>query len=385
MAQDGGQKYGGYAWERGEGRLWEGLEEDDSGKIKDYRAETKTHRVRHRLQTAVIRRGMLRYLLVCVDMSAAMSATDMRPNRLAVTNRLLEKFIKDFFDQNPLSQLGLMLTRAGKAEKITELSGNPKAHIEALKKAMTMEGDASLQNTMDLACSSLLAAPDYGNRELLIVYGSLSSCDPGDVFESITNLKKAKIRASVIGLSAELYICKKLSEETKGDYTVVLNETHYEGSLLSQCTPPPSTTTSNGTTGFAEMVQMGFPKRQDLQPSIGYSGHQQSLTATGYFCPRCKTKTTDLPSTCLICSLPLGSSPHLARSYHHLFPIPLFDEVAAPVVQDSQQAVQAHCVGCLSDLTGSIRYTCPDCKGLFCSDCDLLIHDSLHNCPGCMQ
>ena len=26
---------------------------------------------------------------------------------------------------------------------------------------------------------------------------------------------------------------------------------------------------------------------------------------------------------------------------------------------------------------------CTECKQLFCYDCDLYIHETLHNCPGC--
>ena len=26
---------------------------------------------------------------------------------------------------------------------------------------------------------------------------------------------------------------------------------------------------------------------------------------------------------------------------------------------------------------------CPDCRALFCFDCDAFIHEQLHNCPGC--
>jgi transcription initiation factor TFIIH subunit 2 len=29
-------------------------------------------------------------------------------------------------------------------------------------------------------------------------------------------------------------------------------------------------------------------------------------------------------------------------------------------------------------------YQCPNCKNWFCFDCDLFIHESLHNCPGCI-
>lgn len=27
--------------------------------------------------------------------------------------------------------------------------------------------------------------------------------------------------------------------------------------------------------------------------------------------------------------------------------------------------------------------SCPKCKQYFCLDCDIYIHESLHNCPGC--
>ena len=39
----------------------------------------------------------------------------------------------DFFDQNPLSQLGLMIMRDGLAEMLTELSGSPEVQIKKLR------------------------------------------------------------------------------------------------------------------------------------------------------------------------------------------------------------------------------------------------------------
>jgi transcription initiation factor TFIIH subunit 2 len=31
-----------------------------------------------------------------------------------------------------------------------------------------------------------------------------------------------------------------------------------------------------------------------------------------------------------------------------------------------------------------LRYVCPDCKNVFCVDCDSFLHETLHNCPGCL-
>ena len=42
---------------------------------------------------------------------------------------------------------------------------------------------------------------------------------------------------------------------------------------------------------------------------------------------QCQSKYCELPVECKACGLTLVSAPHLARSYHHLFPLPAFNEV----------------------------------------------------------
>jgi len=49
-----------------------------------------------------------------------------------------------------------------------------------------------------MAALSLRSIPDYGKREVVIVYGSLSTCDPGDIFDTIKKLVKLKIRVRVM-------------------------------------------------------------------------------------------------------------------------------------------------------------------------------------------
>ena len=53
-------------------------------------------------------------------------------------------------------------------------------------------------------------------------------------------------------------------------------------------------------------------------------------------CARCKARVVDLPCSCHICGLTLISSPHLARSYHHLFPVKAFTEVPQAELDDLQ-------------------------------------------------
>eukprot|EP00957_Ditylum_brightwellii_P188003 14313325-Ditylum_brightwellii.AAC.1 len=78
---------------------------------------------------------------------------------------------------------------------------------------------------------------------------------------------------------------------------------------------------------------MGFPTRETGDvPSLIHATRDKKLFArTGYVCPRCKAKASDLPTDCTVCGLKLVLAPHLARSFHHLFPVPPFVEVPEDV------------------------------------------------------
>jgi transcription initiation factor TFIIH subunit 2 len=66
----------------------------------------------------------------------------------------VERFVREYFDQNPISQLGLIGTRGGRADRISDLSGNVGQHVEALRDAVTLKtlaGQPSIQNAIELA------------------------------------------------------------------------------------------------------------------------------------------------------------------------------------------------------------------------------------------
>lgn len=135
-----------------------------------------------------------------------------------------EMFIREFFDQNPLSHIGLVTIKDGVSQCLTELGGSPDSQIKALMGKLECSGDASLQNSLELVHEYLSRIPSYGHREVLVLYSALNTCDPGDIMETVKKCKKDKIRCSVIGLAAEIFICKHLCEETGGSYTVALDE-----------------------------------------------------------------------------------------------------------------------------------------------------------------
>lgn len=60
-----------------------------------------------------------------LDVSSAASVQDLKPNRFTVMVNSIKVFIREFFDQNPLSQLGILLMKNGQAEKLSDLSSSP--------------------------------------------------------------------------------------------------------------------------------------------------------------------------------------------------------------------------------------------------------------------
>lgn len=85
---------------------------------------------------------------------------------------------------------------------------------------------------------------------------ALSTCDPGDIFQTIETLKRENIRCSVVSLSAELHVCKVITQETKGTYNVVVNQEHFREVLFLHTPPPPATSQKTE----ASLIRMGFPK-----------------------------------------------------------------------------------------------------------------------------
>lgn len=399
---------------------------------------------------------MLRHVFLILDMSKGMDAGDFKPSRAAAAVALAKEFVREFFDQNPISSMGVMVTRNALAERLSTMSGNPRRHIDAIEAGCkTTGGDMSLQNALDAAAKMLATLPTYGTREVVLVHGAHATCDPGDINDTLAELVRAKVRVSVISLPGELYIAARIARETGGVCTVPETYDDFRRALLDACRPPPRRPGEGEAR--SELVQMGFPTLVFETP--GLCACHCVLRPRGYLCPRCGSRCCEVPTKCAVCGLALVSAPALARSYHHLFGVPLYVEVPdadtpaefahapapapmpvaaaaprkrpraagggdgggggvseskggdpgdadmdepskagsngggsssssaaaapTPVVELISDASTA-CVGCAGGLRREQpRYVCPTCRGAFCSDCDVLIHETLHNCPGC--
>lgn len=75
---------------------------------------------------------MIRYTCVIIDLSGSLTSLDYRPNPLTCIVSILKKFIIEYFDRNPLSQISLFVTKDKKCIKLTPMSSVLKIHLDIL-------------------------------------------------------------------------------------------------------------------------------------------------------------------------------------------------------------------------------------------------------------
>lgn len=87
-----------------------------------------------------------------------MAEKDLRPTRYLLTLRYAREFVVEFFEQNPISQLGIIGMRDGLAVRISDMGGNPTEHITALEglRLEDPKGHPSLENALEMARAALL-------------------------------------------------------------------------------------------------------------------------------------------------------------------------------------------------------------------------------------
>ncbi|KAH9455950.1 hypothetical protein Pst134EB_012178 [Puccinia striiformis f. sp. tritici] len=233
-------------------------QEDESGSLESAVNQLIANKRRRVIRdTTSIQRGIIRHLCLIIDVSLAMTDRDLRPNRLDMSLTYAKEFVTEFFDQNPISQLCILITKDAVAERLSGLSGNPLDHHKALsnKAKLTPSGEPSLQNSLEMARASLAHLPTHGSREVLVIFGSLTTCDPDDINKTLENLEKDRMRVSMVGLAAEVRICKEICKRTQGQYGVILNEHHFKELLFEAISPPPI---SKSTTRWTEDAKLKF-------------------------------------------------------------------------------------------------------------------------------
>lgn len=415
-------KTGGYSWEAAYKRSWDQVHEDESGNLESaVRHMLESNKRKRRLHDAApMQRGIIRHFVLILDLSADMLERDLRPNRFDLTLQYARQFVADYFDQNPIGQLAILCTRDGLAERLSLMGGNTVDHASVLRNRRRLEprGEPSTQNALEMARSALAHLPSSNTREVLFISASLTSVDPGNIHNTIDQLVADGVQVSVISLAAEMHILRELCERTGGEFGVVLNEDHYL-ELLQRFVPPRVIThrpqAQAADTDAADLFVMGFPRRLPFNaPAAFCACHGRIVSARkasdtldaesaprGYTCLRCASKVCQVPTDCPVCGITIIMSTHLARSYHHLFPVKNYlpmgwgavtataepgcfaCNVPFPPKPDSDKDAPSEAPTEEAALAPSSRYRCPRCQHDFCLECDAFIQEQLHQCPGC--
>jgi transcription initiation factor TFIIH subunit 2 len=123
--------------------------------LAGYEAERRRRLLR---DTTPLQRGIIRHLVLVLDMSFAMAEKDLLPTRHRLTLSYAAAFVREYFEQNPISQLGIVGMRDGVAVRISDMGGNPAEHLERLRdlEGQDPQGNPSLQNALEMCRGALL-------------------------------------------------------------------------------------------------------------------------------------------------------------------------------------------------------------------------------------
>lgn len=147
------------AWEEGKFNWLQGVPEDEEGNIALTQTVEADKRRRLLRDTTPLQRGIIRHLVLVLDMSFAMMEKDLLPNRFRLTMSYAVEFVREYFEQNPISQMGIIIMRLGVAKRVSEMTGNPAVLIDrlrAIEKDKEPDGDPSLQNALEMCRGELL-------------------------------------------------------------------------------------------------------------------------------------------------------------------------------------------------------------------------------------
>jgi transcription initiation factor TFIIH subunit 2 len=147
-------------------RSWERVEETEEGHLalSEWLEAEKRRRVLH--DTTPLQRGIIRHLMLVLDLSFAMADKDYLPSRYLLTINYSIDFVREFYEQNPISQLGIVGMRDGIAVRISDMSGNPAEHIEKLRELHDKSdpiGNCSFQNALEMCRGVLLYVRDHAS------------------------------------------------------------------------------------------------------------------------------------------------------------------------------------------------------------------------------
>lgn len=403
-----------YRWETGYEKTWSAItnhinekQESSTKPLEQFLDQYQTACKRRRLTLCEKttdsnkKLGMLRYIYLILDVSKAALKQDYKPTRITAILYEMANFINNFYENNPLGNLGIITTKDKKAMINCPLSSsangnNPKNVLREIQNLIQLDadnfctGEPSIQTSLLKAASYLSNLSTHFSREVLLVMSSLNTMDNGDIDSTIRLLQKNNIKVNIIHLSCEIEFCKNLAKNTGGKLVIPKDSMGFEEALLKFTYPDElkSLNVTHPEIQPTSVIKMGFPSAQKnsglngkmttiLRPTINSTQLESvsKISKSSYQCPRCKLYINILPIKCPTCGLQLITSTYLAKNYHHLFSIPEFRELKDE--NDANQPKKGLCHSCGEE---NDEISCdPDSGGLnYCLDCEIFMREHLH-------
>lgn len=230
----------------------------------------------------------MRRAVFALDGSAAMNAaSDLKPTRLLGLWPALATFLRAYLEADPVSRVSVLVGRDGVAQRITNATSNADDVVAVVDReyvAPQGSGTFSLDNLLRTAIAEFTVdGRSHGDRTLIIVSGSVSSVDAGDVFDAIDRCVDVGITCHAVAMDGASHVLQVLTAKTGGQLLCPMNAEHLARLLFSLC---PSAEIPTRTATASRTVVAGFV--------------DDAATAAPR-CPLCQSLVRTLPGPCAVC------------------------------------------------------------------------------------
>lgn len=309
-------------------------------------------------RTENLQRGIVRRVLIVLDMSSAVEERDLLPSRKYYVKKAVVKFFKSFTESNPLSTVGLAVVSEGTSYLVSSIIGEAEeieSHITQIEGTGSFSLGAAFETVNDFfqGCSFL--------KEVIFVISGFSFLGKSPLFLK-NHLINRGIIMHTIHMAGEMEILKRISKESGGVFGVVNSPEDLSVLLGLICIPPPHSASAR-----LSMLRIGFPSV--INENTICACHLE-LKEWGYECPFCTTKVCNVPGVCPICENILSAPVHLLKALHW--------SNSAPIYTAGDKGT---CEGCMK--AGAILHSCPECTHRLCAECTGFIRQELNFCIFC--
>ncbi|KAI5190619.1 transcription initiation factor TFIIH subunit 2 [Nematocida sp. AWRm77] len=324
----------------------------------NHTAEETSHALQVHRRVETLQRGVVRKVLLVLDMSSSIEERDFLPSRKWHLKNSVLSFYREFTESNPLSTMGVVVVSEGAAHLVTSILSNEESLAEYLD-GMEGQGKFSLSAALESAYAFFQNTSFL--KEVVLVAASISFFGKSP-YQIAGALIEKGVKIHTVHMLGEMEVLKRISQESEGMFGVV-EKPEDLSTLLSLLTVP----SPHNTSGRLSMVKVGFPK--PIKETSICACHLY-VTETGYECPFCTTKVCSIPGVCPICEGILSAAVHLLKALHWTDSAPVF------TISDA-----GTCRVCSTACSSTQK--CPECSTKLCLSCSTFVRHKLNFCMFC--